>query len=183
MYRYGNGNRNTEFRIFQRADKSSETFREIVNGYRQGCEQAHPIKLLEFGGLFRDIDVSNESYYEGLFALSGDEGQLGDMSILLSQKESKENVRQMLFWLLIIAAACLACVAPFTWFFANSIAKPIQHAIDGLTEGAEQISAAANEVSNASQSLAESSSEQAAANGHAEHKGRQDQCGGIGRVA
>ncbi|MCP4622433.1 MAG: hypothetical protein GY850_02765 [bacterium] len=113
-------------------------------------------------GLMRDFAAAGESFTEGLFPLAGDGAQLGTVSILLSSEETKKNVHQMLFWLFIIAVACLALVTPFTWFFANSIAKPINHAIQGLTDGAEHISSAAHQVSNASQSLAESSSEQAA---------------------
>jgi len=113
-------------------------------------------------GLIRNFSLAGQSFIEGLFPLAGDGTQLGTVSILLSQEEFKKNVRQMLFWLLVIAVACLALVTPFTSFFANSIAKPIQHAIQGLTEGANHISSAAHQVANASQSLAESSSEQAA---------------------
>jgi hypothetical protein len=113
-------------------------------------------------GLIREFSSAGQPFIEGLFPLSGDGAQLGTVSILLSQKEFKKNVRQMLFWLFVIAVACLALVTPFTSFFANSIAKPIHHAIQGLTEGADNISSAAHQVSNSSQSLAESSSEQAA---------------------
>jgi len=112
--------------------------------------------------LLRDFEWGGESFIEGLFPLLGDDVQLGTVSILLSNEETKKNVSQMIFWLFIIAVACLALVTPFTWFFANTIAKPIQHSIQGLTHGAEHISSAAQQVSNSSQSLAESSSEQAA---------------------
>ena len=42
------------------------------------------------------------------------------------------------------------------------IVRPIQHAIEGLNEGATQVASASGQVSSASQSLAEGSSEQAA---------------------
>jgi len=113
-------------------------------------------------GLIRDFSSAGQSFIEGLFPLAGDGTQLGTVSILLSQEEFKKNVRQMLFWIFVIAVACLAMVTPFTSFFANSIAKPLRHAIQGLTEGADHISSAAHQVANSSQSLAESSSEQAA---------------------
>lgn len=47
-------------------------------------------------------------------------------------------------------------------WFARSISLPINRIIEGLGEGAEQVTAASNEVSTSSQSLAEGASEQAA---------------------
>ncbi len=55
---------------------------------------------------------------------------------------------------------CLSIV--FIWYFSRSISKPIYRIIEGLNEGAEQVSSAATEVSSSSQTLAEGSSEQAA---------------------
>ncbi|MFH0730677.1 MAG: methyl-accepting chemotaxis protein [Pseudomonadota bacterium] len=114
-------------------------------------------------GLFRTLSVGTDDFFEGVFPLLENGEKIGTASILLSQKETQRNVRQMLLWLMGIAVACLLLVAPITWYFAHSITKPINHAIKGLSDGAEQIFAAARQVSNASQSLAESSSQQAAA--------------------
>jgi methyl-accepting chemotaxis protein len=47
-------------------------------------------------------------------------------------------------------------------YFARSISSPINRVVTGLTDGADQVAAAAAQVSSASQSLAEGSSEQAA---------------------
>ena len=47
-------------------------------------------------------------------------------------------------------------------WFARSISLPINRIIEGLGDGAEQVTSASNEVSTSSQSLAEGSSEQAA---------------------
>jgi hypothetical protein len=115
------------------------------------------------GGIFRDFSATGESFFEGLFPLMGDGEQLGTVSVLLSREETRKNLRQVLWWLLCIALACLGLAVPFTWYFATTIAAPINSAIKGLAHGAGQIASAANQVSDASQSLAESSSEQAAA--------------------
>jgi methyl-accepting chemotaxis protein len=48
------------------------------------------------------------------------------------------------------------------WGITRAITGPINRIIEGLNEGAEQVSAASNQVSSASQSLAEGASEQAA---------------------
>ncbi len=50
-----------------------------------------------------------------------------------------------------------------SWLVARSTARPINRAVDGLTESAEHIASAARQISSASQQLAEGASEQAAA--------------------
>ena len=49
------------------------------------------------------------------------------------------------------------------FFMTRSITRPLNNAIQGLNEGADQVASASGQVSSASQSLAEGSSEQAAA--------------------
>jgi hypothetical protein len=117
----------------------------------------------ESNGLQRSLSLEKEQFFEGVYPLVEKGVILGTASILLSKVETQKNVGQMLLWLCGIAGACLLIIAPFTWYFAHSITKPINHSIGGLTGGAEQISSASNQVSNASKSLAESASQQAAA--------------------
>lgn len=50
-----------------------------------------------------------------------------------------------------------------SWLVARNTARPINRAVDGLTESAEHIASAAGQISSASQQLAEGASEQAAA--------------------
>jgi methyl-accepting chemotaxis protein len=49
-----------------------------------------------------------------------------------------------------------------SFFITRGITRPLNHVIDGLSDGAEQVTAAAGQVSSSSQSLAEGASEQAA---------------------
>jgi methyl-accepting chemotaxis protein len=49
-----------------------------------------------------------------------------------------------------------------SYCMARSISRPINHIIEGLTDGAEQVASASSQVSSASQTLAEGASEQAA---------------------
>ncbi|MBI9078033.1 MAG: methyl-accepting chemotaxis protein [Desulfatibacillum sp.] len=61
-----------------------------------------------------------------------------------------------------IAVITLAVVIVVALLITRSITKPINRIIEGLNEGAEQVSSASGQVSSASQSLAEGASEQAA---------------------
>lgn len=63
---------------------------------------------------------------------------------------------------IIAGVAALALGIVLAWLITRSITKPVNRIIDNLTEGSEQVSAAAGQVSAASQSLAEGSTEQAA---------------------
>ena len=66
-------------------------------------------------------------------------------------------------WIIgIVGAASIAIGIFLAWLITRSITKPINRIIEGLNEGAEQVSSASGQVSSSSQSLAEGSSEQAA---------------------
>ena len=65
-------------------------------------------------------------------------------------------------FIIIIGIIFLALTIFGVTFFARSISSPINRAVTGLSDGADQVAAAASQVSSASQSLAEGSSEQAA---------------------
>jgi len=142
----------------------------VLETYAKLDEEALAIKARsnadgfdEAAGIQRSFSLKKEQFFEGVYPLIGNGAVIASASILLSKVETQKNVRQMLLWLCGIALACLLVIAPFTWYFAHSITKPINYSISGLSGGAEQISAASNQVSNASQSLAESASQQAAA--------------------
>jgi len=69
-----------------------------------------------------------------------------------------DSARQLMFGLGAIAVLLAGLIA---FFVTRSITGPLQRVIAGLTDGAEQVSAAAGQVSSSSQSLAEGTSEQA----------------------
>ena len=62
---------------------------------------------------------------------------------------------------LILGASGVLLAALFAFFIVRSITGPLQRVIAGLTDGADQVSAAAGQVSSSSQSLAEGTAEQA----------------------
>jgi methyl-accepting chemotaxis protein len=69
------------------------------------------------------------------------------------------NTTVMITTILTAAATIIAFLLGF--ILTRSITGPINRVVSGLTDGAEQVAAAANQVSSASQSLAEGTTEQA----------------------
>lgn len=67
------------------------------------------------------------------------------------------------FVVLVGFAAVMIIGAFMVLLLTRSITRPIQRVVEGLSEGADQVSSASGEVSSASQELAEGASEQAAA--------------------
>ena len=85
----------------------------------------------------REIDLGGHKYFEGVFPIIVQDGVLGAFSVLLSQDETRRNLNQMMFYLLLIAVACLLGVTPLTLVFANSIIKPIKQVVAGIRDIAE----------------------------------------------
>ncbi len=61
-----------------------------------------------------------------------------------------------------ISVGCALTALALLWFMARGITRPINYAINGLSENAEQVTSASGQISSASQSIAEGASEQAA---------------------
>ena len=73
--------------------------------------------------------------------------------------QAYDNARLIMF---ILGGIATLLVVLSAFFITRSITGPLNRVISGLTDGAEQVAAAANQVSSASQSLAEGTTEQAA---------------------
>jgi methyl-accepting chemotaxis protein len=73
-----------------------------------------------------------------------------------------QSVRQMrnLFFIFGVVIGVIALIVAV--FMSLRISKPIRHAIEGLTDSADQVATASSQISSASQSLAEGASAQAA---------------------
>ena len=92
-------------------------------------------------------------------------GQAGDLCLKLAQAHRAEvnalsgRARTMMY-----AATALAIGLGLflAWFITRSITGPVRMVINGLSQGASQVAAAAGQVSNASQTLAQGSAQQAA---------------------
>jgi len=85
-------------------------------------------------------------------------------AIVAFQVAEAQDERQATIWLIYIACGLITLLGVFLSLYSvSSITKPIRRIIEGLNEGAEQVSSASGQVSSAGQSLAEGSAEQAAA--------------------
>jgi len=92
-------------------------------------------------------------------------GKLSDMKVTQAKAKSDSNTvaantTVTVTIILTVAGALIAFLLGF--FLTRSITGPINRVVAGLTDGADQVAAAANQVSSASQSLAEGTTEQAA---------------------
>ncbi|MFZ4436971.1 MAG: methyl-accepting chemotaxis protein [Syntrophales bacterium] len=76
-------------------------------------------------------------------------------------EESTKSYATARLLMFIVGGGTLVLVGLIAFFITRSIIGPLNRVIAGLTDGADQVSAAAGEVSSASQSLAEGTSEQA----------------------
>ena len=88
--------------------------------------------------------------------------EVADAGMKLAQQNARQS-KDLSEKILIILMSCAMLLALILGFFiTRSITKPLNHVIEGLTEGADQVASGSGQVSSASQQLAEGSSEQAA---------------------
>jgi Methyl-accepting chemotaxis protein (MCP) signalling domain/Four helix bundle sensory module for signal transduction len=78
------------------------------------------------------------------------------------QVETLEQKKDTVRWMILIMGIAILLGAGLSYFSVRSVTGPLNRAIDGLGEGAGQVTAASDQIAFASQSLAEGSSEQAA---------------------
>jgi methyl-accepting chemotaxis protein len=86
-------------------------------------------------------------------------GQVVDAKVSAASQQKIATI-----WFILIACTTITFAGLLLSIFTvRSVTKPLQHVIEGINSGAEEVASAAGQVSSASQSLAEGSSEQAAA--------------------
>ena len=108
-----------------------------------------------------EVQAEKASYYEGLMGLSGGGKRLAAVACLYSKEAANRNSQQMIKLLALAALACVLLTVPGAWIFAHRLARPLNQAIAELDDMSQQMSAAAGQVSAASQSLAQNASTQA----------------------
>ncbi|MBN1104948.1 MAG: hypothetical protein JXL84_16155 [Deltaproteobacteria bacterium] len=140
-------------------------------GVMPGYDLLQPPKAVEGGGqenqagnqiLLNDITVKKEGFFQGILSLRGHSGRVGTIAAMYSKNSAQANTLQMLQLLALVGLGCLLLILPFCILFANTLTRPIDKAIQFLTDATQEISSASTLVSSASQQLAEGASEQAA---------------------
>ncbi len=95
---------------------------------------------------------------EKLDAMLGSQQQL--MKTDMDEAKRLTSLLSTIEWILLFGGVLFAAL--IATMITRSITKPINRIIEGLNEGADQVSSASGQVSSSSQSLAEGASEQAA---------------------
>jgi len=80
----------------------------------------------------------------------------------VDESEAFEAVNTLTWLILITAIIGIAAIITVALLITRSITRPVNRIIEGLNEGADQVSSASGQVSSSSQQLAEGASEQAA---------------------
>ena len=117
--------------------------------------------LLKQEMVLNNIDIAEESYFQGVLPLYNESGRVGTITTLLSKDIVSANTWQMIKLLTLVFIGCLLLIIPSAIFFSNSLAKPINRIIDNLSDTARQVYHASVQVSSSSHQLAEGASKQA----------------------
>lgn len=121
-----------------------------INNYRNDFDN-----YIVLSGEQDDADKSMVTNARAILALGED--LRAEQKELMESKMSSANKM-----LMIGAIAAIVIGALLAFFIIHGINNALNHIIEGLNEGAEQVASASGQVSSSSQSLAEGSSEQAA---------------------
>jgi methyl-accepting chemotaxis protein len=150
-------------------DKAADVYRSVTLGKLSEVENTFR-KVIDAEGALEAAQEQTSQVFEAqtLQALTSTQAKMKALQEELARMEgsSKEEMvstgagAQWLASLISLIAFVFGGVASV--ILIRSITKPIKRTIDGLGEGAEQVTSAAGQVTSASQSLAEGASEQAA---------------------
>jgi len=117
--------------------------------------------LLLDRGIRREYLSATGDYFEVLLPWIESGQPVCVVSILSSQEETKANIRRVVLFLAGLAVLCLALVSPISWRNAHVIVEPIKRIILRLSEGADTVAAAAQQIASSSHTQAQGSSRQA----------------------
>lgn len=112
--------------------------------------------------MFNDVDLKEDSYFQGILTIYGDSRIVGAIAALQSTDIVKSNTWQMIRLLGLVYLGCILMIVPCAIIFSSSLTKPINKTIKILTAASQKVSSASAQVSSSSIQLAESASEQAA---------------------
>lgn len=128
----------TDICIFSKGALSAGTFSEYTS-----LEKELLNKIEDQSGkinqevIFNDISFGADKFFQGLIPLQVDGRNIATIAALYPQKIAKANTWQMVRLLSLVSFLCLAAFLPITYFFANSMTKPIISVVEGLKDVAE----------------------------------------------
>ena len=106
------------------------------------------------------VGVWNQTAYDPIKNARGD--IIGMFYVGVPNTHYEQVVKDIITKVVLFSICGLLIVIALGIFLSRSITKPINHVIDGLSEGSEQVASASAQITSASHSLAEGTSEQAA---------------------
>lgn len=113
----------SQINVFTLQGLSSGSIPDYVQPDWHGGRQA--ANRLVPGLVLNEVAVQGSGYYQGLIPLQSDGQPVGSIATLRSKEIVEKNTREMIVILGLIAAASLAFVIPFAWYFATSISRPL----------------------------------------------------------
>ena len=74
---------------------------------------------------FDSISIDNQDYFQGKIPLFSNSKYIGAVSALYNADVAMANAWQVVKMLVLVTIVCFVIVAPFTFFLANSVSKPL----------------------------------------------------------
>lgn len=151
-------------------DKASDTSAAWLQDFQTKWNRFSQIatEILELSQNFNKEDalgmtvVEGKTAYDEALAVLQDKIQNHQEQMTVLSDEAVAARGNSLIIIVAFVLAALGIAVAGGLLISRSITKPLNRAIEGLTEGTEQVSSAAGQVSSGSQQLADGSSEQAA---------------------
>ena len=132
---------------------------ELVEKYRKATFTAK--RLIAEGKTIKEVDktikINDGPYLKALTNLSGEL----EKATTSRSNSLTDRVNSVIFLLTAVIAAAIIVFVVAGYYVGRSITRPINHIINSLKEGSNQVTSASNQISSSSQSLAQGASEQA----------------------
>lgn len=137
-------------------------YKEAVTAYRNVRKTIASLAMVNKNAEAYKVYVANEGTITKVEKIVGDLAEYNRKVAEDLHIQGSKDKQTAIIMMIITILAGLGLLISLGLMIVSMITKPIQHAIDGLNMGTEEVSSAASQVAAASQQLAEGTSEQAA---------------------
>jgi ABC-type transporter Mla subunit MlaD len=153
-----------------KGEKSAEVSSASLNGFREKWNQFNQIakEILELSRNFNKEEAlskivgEGKAAYDEAMSIMGDKINNHQQQMIVLRDEARSARGKSVILIVSFVFLALGIVIAGASLITRSITKPLNRAIEGLTESSVQVASASNQVSSSSQKLAEGASEQAA---------------------